>query len=237
MLKGENIHKKIGNATILSGVTIEVPKGEIRCIIGPSGSGKSSILSCLSLLSYPDNGIVTVDDKQFSFANNHEDYSDFPYPDVTIVFQGLFLWPHLTNKDNLLLPLKGKKYSDDEFNRITSLLNIQHLLNKYPNDCSGGEKQRIALARQLLLKPKYLLLDEVTSALDLEQVNVVANILKELKAELTGVLLVTHMINFAKSIGDYFYFIDEGKIAEEGKIEKLSKPDSDRLNRFLQIYT
>ena len=236
MLQGKNIYKKINEIEILKDINIKVEPSKITCLIGPSGSGKSTALSCLSLLTNPSKGVVSVDGQFFSFDNGISSYKTFPYPLVTVVFQGLFLFPHLTNLANILLPLKEQNRTSPDFDSLIDKLNIRDVLNKFPNECSGGEKQRVALARQILLEPKYLLLDEVTSALDLETVNIVANILIELKNKGTGILLVTHMINLAKTISDDFYFLDKGLMIESGNIELLKKPQTERLNKFLQIY-
>lgn len=236
MLQGKNIYKGINGTAILKDINIKVEPSKISCLIGPSGSGKSTALSCLSLLTNPTKGIVSVDEQEFNFNNGKNGFKNFPYPKVTVVFQGLFLFPHLTNETNILLPLKEQNKTAPDFDSLIDKLNIREVLKKFPNECSGGEKQRVALARQILLEPKYLLLDEVTSALDLETVNTVANILTELKSKGTGILLVTHMINLAKTISDDFYFLDKGAMIEQGNIEQLKKPETERLNKFLQIY-
>lgn len=236
MLLGKNIYKGINGTAILKDINLKVEPSKITCLIGPSGCGKSTALSCLSLLTNPNKGIVSVDGQEFNFNNGKNGYKNFPYPKVSVVFQGLFLFPHLTNEINILLPLKEQRITAPDFDSIIDMLNIREVLKKFPNECSGGEKQRVALARQILLKPKYLLLDEVTSALDVETVNTVANILTVLKNNGTGILLVTHMINLAKKISDDFYFIDKGVMIEEGNIEQLKKPQTERLNKFLQIY-
>jgi ABC-type polar amino acid transport system ATPase subunit len=237
MLQGKNIYKEINGTSILKDFNIKIEPSKITSLIGPSGSGKSTALSCLSLLTNPSNGIVNVDGQEFNFENEKNGNKNFPYPKVTVVFQGLFLFPHLTNETNILLPLKEQNKIAPDFDSLIDRLNIRDVLKKFPNECSGGEKQRVALARQILLEPKYLLLDEVTSALDLETVNTVANILTELKNKGTGILLVTHMINLAKTISDDFYFLDKGVMIEKGNIEQLNKPKTDRLTKFLQIYS
>lgn len=237
MLRGAALYKQINGTTILNNVDISLEPGAITALIGPSGSGKSSLLSCLSLLTNPTKGIVSLEERKFEFNSGKENYSDFPYPDVTVVFQGLFLWPHLTNRENVLLPLHGKEKNVEEFNNLVERLGVKKVLDKFPNDCSGGEKQRIAFIRQVLLRPKYLLLDEITSALDLEQVKILSELLLDLKEKGTGILLVTHMINLAKNIADDVYFLDNGEMIEHGKTEILTTPKTERLNKFLQIYT
>ncbi len=237
MLQGININKRINDLDILKNVNIKIEPNKITCLIGPSGSGKSTILSCLSLLTNPSSGTVSVDGQDFSFKNEKDSYKTFPYPYVTVVFQGLFLFPHLTNEENILLPIRERKEIYNDFDVLVDRLKIREVLKKFPNECSGGEKQRVALARQILLKPKYLLLDEVTSALDLEAETILANILTELKNNGTGILLVTHMINLAKTVSDNFYFIDKGEIIESGDIEQLENPKQERLIKFFQYYT
>lgn len=236
MLIGQNIYKRVNGTDVLKDFSVKIEPSKITCLIGPSGAGKSTALSCLSLLTHPSKGIVSVDGQEFSFGNGRNSYNTFPYPLVTVVFQGLFLWPHLTNEANILLPLKELKKSAQEYDDLIDKLQIREVLKKFPNECSGGEKQRVALARQILLKPKYLLLDEVTSALDLETVNTLANILCELRNKGMGILLITHMINLAKTISDDFYFLDKGVTVESGSIEVLNNPRTNRLNKFLQIY-
>lgn len=237
MLKGRNLGKTIGGVEVLSGFDINISPSKITCLIGPSGSGKSTALSCLSLLAQPSKGVVSVDQHEYSFENEIGSTDGFPYPLVTVVFQGLFLWPHLTNERNIRLPLENRDFDINEFDHLIDRLKIREILMKYPNECSGGEKQRVALARQILLNPKYLLLDEITSALDLETVNEVAQILVALKNKGVGILLVTHMINLAKSIADDFYFLDKGLLVESGPIQSLSCPQTKRLSTFLQIYS
>jgi ABC-type polar amino acid transport system ATPase subunit len=237
MLQAKNIYKGINGTAILKDINIKVEPSKITCLIGPSGGGKSTALSCLSLLTNPSKGIVIVDGQEFNFDNGKNVHKPFPYPKVTVVFQGLFLFPHLNNETNILMPLKEQNKTTHDFDSLIDKLNIREVLRKFPNQCSGGEKQRVALARQILLEPKYLLLDEVTSALDLETVNTVAKILIELKNKGTGILLVTHMINLAKTISDNFYFLDKGVMIEEGNIAQLNKPQTDRLAKFLQIYS
>ena len=235
MLQGKDIFKQVDNLVILNNINLCIEPSKITCLIGPSGSGKSSCINCLSLLSPPSRGIICLNGRDYSFNGMKSDYSDFPYPLVTVVFQGVFLFPHMTNEKNILLPLKEQKRDLSNYDAIIDKLNIRNVLYKYPTECSGGEKQRVALARQILLEPKFLLLDEVTSALDIETINIVADLLIEQKNKGIGILLATHTINLAKRIGDNFYFIDKGQIVESGEISELDTPKTERLKVFLQL--
>lgn len=232
MLKGKNIHVQINGLEILKNISLEIKPSTISCLIGPSGSGKSTIINSLSMLT-PSKGVITVNEKDYEYQK--ESNLNFPYPLVTVVFQGLFLFPHLTNERNIILPLQEQKKDMAGFDELIDRLKLREILHKFPNECSGGEKQRVALARQILLNPQYLLLDEITSALDLEMIHTIADILLELKNKGMGILLATHMINLAKKIGDNFYFIDKGEILEKGSIDRLSSPQTERLRDFLQI--
>lgn len=237
MIKCVNINKKIGNISILKDINMKILPSKITCLIGPSGGGKSTVLSILSLLDTPTHGQIDVDNNSYLFKNGAKNkIKPNLYPMLSVVFQGLFLFPHLSNRENILLPLREQKKNTDNFQYIINKLKIENILNKFPQQCSGGEKQRVAIARQLLLNPKYLLLDEVTSALDLESTYIVGELLKEQKEKGSGILLITHMINFAKRIGDDFYFLDKGLIVEEGSIERLNNPQTERLKQFLDIY-
>jgi len=237
MIKCVNINKKIGNISILKDINMKILPSKITCLIGPSGGGKSTVLSILSLLDTPTHGQIDVDNNSYLFKNGAKNkIKPNLYPMLSVVFQGLFLFPHLSNRENILLPLREQKKNTDNFQYIINKLKIEIILNKFPQQCSGGEKQRVAIARQLLLNPKYLLLDEVTSALDLESTYIVGELLKEQKEKGSGILLITHMINFAKRIGDDFYFLDKGLIVEEGSIERLNNPQTERLKQFLDIY-
>jgi len=236
MLKGTNIYKQINGLEILNNINLEIKPSNISCLIGPSGCGKTTIINCLSLLNPPTKGIVSFNGQDYVYGNDNKSNYKLPYPLVTVVFQGLFLFPHLTNERNIMLPLLENKKDLSGFDELIDRLKIREILKKYPNECSGGEKQRVALARQILLEPQYLMLDEITSALDLETVNTVAEILIELRNKGIGILLVTHMINLAKRIGDDFYFMDKGAMIESGNIAQMQNPETERLHKFLHIY-
>jgi len=235
MLTGNGIYKSYGEHRILENVNIEVAPGRFTFLIGPSGCGKTTLIKCLSLVEKPDKGGIHIDDKHFIFPgeNGHK-----PWPEVTIVFQQQFLWPHLTLKDNILFPIEDKPDKEDLFNEMVELFDMSGYINRYPNEASIGQRQRVAIARALVLKPKYILLDEITTALDIEQTNILFSHLTELSSRGIGMLLVTHYFDFARKLlakdrGDSIAFMIDGRIEETGGLELLHKPKSARIKRFL----
>jgi ABC-type polar amino acid transport system ATPase subunit len=158
------------------------------------------------------------------------------YPKVGVVFQNLALWPHLTLRENILLPLKLLERASN-LNYVAALIEafeMSGFVDRLPRQASGGEKQRAALVRALALRPTYVLLDEITSALDVEQVSVVLRQLENLKREGIGILLVTHLIGFARRAADKFVFLSNGQMLEAGTIDQLNRPQHERLRMFLQ---
>ena len=168
MLTAKNITKKREANTILESVSLEIKPGTITSIIGPSGAGKTPLLNVLSFSSLPEKGEILIDDKNFVFPCVDELVPQ-PTSSVAMVFQQLFLWPHLTLRENITL---SKKMSEAEIEELISAFDMGVFIDRYPNQTSLGQRQRAALARAIALKPRYLLLDEVTSALDIEQVEV-----------------------------------------------------------------
>ena len=237
MLSGAEIRKEIGGQQILQGVSIDVAPGTITALLGPNGSGKTSLLRALALIDPPGSGRVQIDERVYSFPATTKLPEIPPWPTVTVVFQQHFLWPHLTLKDNIELPAKLRRVVDwqSDAERIVSKLELGAVLNRFPNQVSGGQRQRAALARALLLKPSYLLMDEITASLDLEQTREVLSLLPELKQQGTGMLLTTHLIGFAKHVSDRVVFLDGGKIVEEGGPGILDAPATPRLQAFLSV--
>lgn len=215
MLHGEKISKAFGQKTVLANVSITVERGEAVVLTGPSGGGKTTLLRCLSLLDVPDSGRVEVDENSYNFSQGIRARVDFPYPYLTIVFQQLFLWPHLTNRDNILLSLRNfGSYEQNYLDHLISHFEMKDFIDNYPNQSSLGQKQRVALARALILDPKYILLDEATSALDGNRTERVIEELITLKKNRVGILLITHNLDLAKQIGDRFYKLEKSSIRE-----------------------
>ncbi|MFW6148048.1 MAG: amino acid ABC transporter ATP-binding protein [Thermodesulfobacteriota bacterium] len=240
MISAKHINLLFNSAQVLKDIHFDLQSGQVATIIGPSGSGKTTLLRVLCLLERPDSGTLLIDDLKYHFPLEELEVGQEPWPRVTFVFQDLYLWPHLTLRQNILLPFKvnGKeaiKKVEEEFQELVSTLSLQECLDRRPHEVSGGEKQRAAIVRAILLHPRYLLLDEITSALDIEQVAVILGLLSDLRERGQGMVIVSHHLEFAKRVSNQVYFLDEGKIVESGPPEILDQPKTDRLERFLEF--
>ncbi|MFA6270042.1 MAG: ATP-binding cassette domain-containing protein [Candidatus Paceibacterota bacterium] len=233
MLEGKNLKKQYHGREILKGIDISVEAGKIVSLIGPSGSGKTTLLRVLSMLDPANSGAVIFEGQEYKFPMREENIIP-PWPRISVVFQQLFLWPHLTLKENILLPLGGVQESK-QMEELIDLFQMRGFIERYPNQASLGQKQRVALVRALVLNPEYLLLDEITSALDIEQVGIILNYLQGLKNKGVGILLVTHLLNFAKRASDQIVFLDEGQILERGDANILKNPDHPRIKKFISL--
>lgn len=236
MIIAKGISKSYGQTSILRNVDVEVHPGEITVVIGPSGSGKSTMLRALSLLDPPDAGSITIDDRIFGFPSRNGVALAPPWPSVTVVFQQLFLWPHLTLRQNIELPAteNGGLHRED-IQELVEEFELEHFIGRYPNEVSLGQRQRAALVRAIALKPRYLLLDEITSALDIEHVSKVLNCLDRLQKENTGILVITHLIGFARRSADRVVFLENGQVLASGGPSLLVSPENQRLRKFLSL--
>jgi len=212
MISGQNIHKSFGNKVVLNGIDVEVCPGQVTVIEGPSGSGKTSLLRCLALLDPPDSGAVEIDDVRYDFPRTNNEVITPPYPLVTVVFQQLFLWPHLTNRQNISLAAKSRNHQyENKLLDLIDYLDMKDFVDRYPNQSSLGQKQRVALARALILDPRYILFDEITSALDVEQIRNIINLLLDLKQKGIGIFFITHNLYVADKIADRTLYLNNGK--------------------------
>jgi len=236
MITINDLHKSFGSNEVLKGITNKIFEKEVVCVIGASGSGKSTFLRCLNLLEEVTSGQVIIDD--IDLTNPKTNINEVR-SQVGMVFQHFNLFPHKTVLENITLgPLKVKNKSVAEANEIANtLLEKVGLADKaiaYPGSLSGGQKQRVAISRALAMNPKVMLFDEPTSALDPELVGEVLSVMKDLAREGMTMVVVTHEMGFAREVGDRVLFIDEGIIVEEGKPEQFfNNPRSDRLKSFL----
>jgi ABC-type polar amino acid transport system ATPase subunit len=206
-------------------------------IIGPSGSGKTTLLKVISMLDPPHSGSIEVDDWSVKFPLEKGKKLQPPWPKLTVVFQQLFLWPHLTLLQNITLPvfLRQSKEDQQKVEELIDLFEMRGFIYRYPNEASLGQRQRAALARALLLQPKYLLLDEITSSLDVEQVAIILSYLKKLAQTGIGILTVTHLLHFAREAADKVIFMESGQVIEKGGPEVLISPSQERVKRFLSV--
>lgn len=236
MIIARNLYKSIGSLEILKGINLELNKGEINVLFGPSGSGKTTLCRNLSLLDSPNKGEVEILDQKYIFPQAKAiKFDKLPYPNISFVYQQLFLWPHLTNEQNILLALgKSGTSQNKEYKELVDFLEIKDVLKRYPNEASIGQKQRVAIARALILNPEFIFFDEITSALDIVQTKKIAELIQELKSKKIGILLITHNLELFKNIADNFIFLYNGKIEDKGTKTIFTNPTSVELIKFLK---
>lgn len=235
MIKLENVRKNYNSIRVLNNISFSVENGEIVAIIGPSGCGKTTLLKCINGLEKIDNGKIIVEGQDITTKNL--DLSKLRQ-NIGIVFQQFNLFPHMTVKENIMLaPLKVKKLKKNEAEILAMmLLEKVGLLNKmdsYPHELSGGQAQRVAIARTLAMKPKAILFDEPTSALDPYMKKEVLDVIKKLKNDKIIIIIVTHEMKFAREIADKVVFLHNGQIVENDTPEKVfNHPNSQVVKDF-----
>jgi ABC-type polar amino acid transport system ATPase subunit len=240
VLKGIGLSKRFGNVVALDRVDISVTPGQVTAVIGPSGAGKTSLLLGLSLLDRPDEGTVEIDGIRYEISGDRKELKPPPWPDVTVVFQKLYLWPHLTLRQNVLLGARdGTRGVSQVLDEMIELFDMAGFIDRYPNEVSLGQRQRAALARAAALRPRYILLDEITSALDAEQTLVILSYLLTLRQRGIGLLVITHAVGFIRRLmkrqeGDQVVFMVDGRICAHGGLDQLEKPQHPRLKQFLE---
>ena len=232
-----NTGKGMRQFKALNGVSFDVHEGEFVAIMGPSGSGKTTLLNILATLDKPTCGEVLLDGHSFNRVKDSES-ARFRREHLGFVFQDFNLLDSFNLKDNILLPLVLSRMDVNEMERrlspIAKMLGIEELLTKFPYEVSGGEKQRVCIARALCMYPEILLFDEPTSALDPQSTLDVLNIIRSLKSDGISMMIVTHEMAFAKSAADRIAFLYGGRIAEIGTGEYMfGKSTSKELEKFL----
>src|SRR5262245_18045124 len=248
LLRIIGLHKSFASLRVLSGVDLDVGRGEKVSIIGPSGSGKTTLLRCINYLEKPTSGHVYIDGKLIgekrTNGGRYVHLSDRELAkerqEIGFVFQRFNLFPHLTALGNVTIaPQKVLGLSKDEAERrgreMLEKVGLGHKVSEYPERLSGGQQQRVAIARVLAMQPKLMLFDEATSALDPELIGEVLRVMRQLAAEGRTMVIVTHEIQFAGEVSDRVLFMDQGKIVEQGPPrDVLFNPQQPRTREFLK---
>ncbi|MBE6692098.1 MAG: amino acid ABC transporter ATP-binding protein [Ruminococcaceae bacterium] len=232
----KNLQKKFNDNAVLKGVSIDIKKGDVVCVIGASGSGKSTFLRCLNMLETPTGGNIVFDGVDLT-----DDKTDLNLhrQKMGMVFQQFNLFPHMTILENLTCaPVMLKKATKEEAEKkakeLLARVGLADRADAYPNQLSGGQKQRVAIVRALCMEPDVMLFDEPTSALDPEMVGEVLDVMRELASEGMTMVVVTHEMGFAREVSNRVVFLDDGVIAEEGTpAEVFGAPKCERLQNFL----
>lgn len=237
MIKLVNVYKSFKNLTVLKDINIEITKGEIVAVIGPSGCGKSTFLKCINALIPVSKGKIYIDGEDIT--DSVIDLNKIRTK-VGIVFQQFNLFPHMTVKENIMLaPVKVKKMPKEEAEALAVHLlekvKILDKIDKYPEELSGGQAQRVAIARSLAMYPKIMLFDEPTSALDPEMTIEVLDVMKELANEGMTMIVVTHEMSFAREVASRVVFLSNGEVVEQGTPDNIfSSPQKESTKDFLR---
>ena len=236
VIRVKGLKKDFDNLSVLKGIDVDIHKGDVVCVIGASGSGKSTFLRCLNLLENPTGGSIEFNGVNLTGAKVD---LDLHRQKMGMVFQQFNLFPHLTVLDNLTLaPVLLKKSTKAEAEakamELLERVGLADRADAYPNQLSGGQKQRVAIVRALCMDPEVMLFDEPTSALDPEMVGEVLDVMKNLAKKGMTMIVVTHEMGFAKEVSNRVLFMDEGVIAEDGAPEEVfGNPKCERLQSFL----
>jgi len=220
MLRVENLSKSLGGHQVLDGVSLNLDKGALKVLIGPSGGGKSTLLQCINFLIPPDQGRVWLEGREID-PKNKKALSGYRQQ-LGMIFQDFNLFDHLDARENVCIALRKVKGFSRAQARARAMeelarVGLSDKVHLYPAQLSGGQKQRVSVARALAMDPKALLLDEPTSALDPELIGEVLAVIRDLADAGMTMIMATHQISFAASLADEFLFIDQGRIVEQGK--------------------
>ena len=236
----DNVHKSFGDKKVLEGIDLSVANHDVVCLIGSSGSGKSTILRCINLLERIDAGAIYLDGE---LVTRPETDPNLVRQYVGIVFQSYNLFPHMKVLDNITLSprrVHGKSKEEAEAHAVELLkrFGLSDKALEYPDRLSGGQQQRVAVVRALATEPEVLMLDEITAALDPELVGEVLDIVRDLIADGMTLIFATHEMGFARDVATRVCFLDGGSIIEEGPpAQFFSDPQMPRTQQFLRRVT
>ena len=231
-----DLKKDFDKIAVLKGIDAEIYKGDVVCVIGASGSGKSTFLRCLNLLEMPTGGNIFFEGVDLT---NEKVDLNLHRQKMGMVFQQFNLFPHMTILENMtcapvLLKKMTKEAAEAKAMELLGRVGLADRAESYPNQLSGGQKQRVAIVRALCMEPEVMLFDEPTSALDPEMVGEVLEVMKRLADQGMTMVVVTHEMGFAREVSNRVMFLDDGLIAEEGTPEEVfGNPQCERLQSFL----
>lgn len=247
ILSVKNLEKKFGDLTVLKDISFDINDGEIISIIGSSGSGKSTLLRCMNQLETITSGTITIDGKSLVETKNGspvyagKDVLKEILMETGFVFQNFNLFPHYSVLRNVMeapVCVAGvpKKQAEEKARELLKKLGLETKADAYPCELSGGQSQRVSIARALALEPKILFFDEPTSALDPELTGEVLKVIKSLTDLNITMVIVTHEMAFAKEISDRIIFMDKGVIIEDASPDEVFSSDNERTREFLGKY-
>ena len=247
ILSVKNLEKKFGNLTVLKDISFDINDGEIISIIGSSGSGKSTLLRCMNQLETITSGTITIDGKTLVETKNGtpvyagKDVLKEILMETGFVFQNFNLFPHYSVLRNVMeapgcVAGVPKKQAEEKAMELLKKLGLVTKADAYPCELSGGQSQRVSIARALALEPKILFFDEPTSALDPELTGEVLKVIKSLTDLHITMVIVTHEMAFAKEISDRIIFMDKGVIIEDASPDEVFSSDNERTREFLGKY-
>lgn len=236
VLEVQSVRKTFGQEVVLADLSLSVPEHSATVLIGASGSGKSTLLRCINLLDRVDDGVILLDGVEITDPLID---ADGVRKRLGMVFQSFNLFPHLSVLDNITLsPIRvhgmDRDQAENEAVELLRRFDLVDKANQFPDRLSGGQQQRVAIIRSIAVRPRLLLLDEVTSSLDPVLVNEVLSIVRDLKADGMTMVLATHEMGFATQVADEVCFLDAGKILERGSaLQVLENPQNPRTQDFL----
>lgn len=236
VLRMESVRKTFGDSVVLRNVDLKVSPHTVTALIGASGSGKSTLLRCANLLEEIDDGAIWLDGEEITDPRVDQ---DAVRRRIGVVFQAYNLFPHLTVLENITLAPRrvhgvARAAADEHARELLERLGLAAKATEYPDRLSGGQQQRVAIVRALAVRPRLLLLDEITAALDPELVGEVLSVVRDLKDDGMTMVLATHEMGFAREVADQVCFLEGGVVLERGTAEQVfGDPQQERTRRFL----
>ena len=239
MLKIQNVHKSFDEKEILKGISLDVEKGDVVAILGPSGSGKTTFLRCLNFLEKADEGKITFDGEEVDLPSAKKHQIADIRKKTAFVFQNYNLFANKTVLQNVTLGLTTARHMNKEQAKEKAVKALERVgmadrLDSYPSQLSGGQQQRVAIARGLATDPEIIYFDEPTSALDPELIGEVLTVMRQLAEDGMTMLVVTHEMEFARSVSKKVLFLEDGQVVETGDTKEFFlNPKSDRAREFV----